>query len=117
MKILPFPIITTIPSAIADVLGQLKGYLQKTYPNELEKIILFGSQARGDARIDSDIDILIVLKYPFDYYQEVKKISQFVSILCLENNLLITCCFTTLEQWQTTQSSFYRNIYKEGISL
>jgi uncharacterized protein len=29
---------------------------------EPEKIILFGSRARGDARLDSDIDLLIITK-------------------------------------------------------
>ncbi|NJL69963.1 MAG: nucleotidyltransferase domain-containing protein [Microcoleus sp. SM1_3_4] len=32
------------------------------YGEQLDKIVLFGSQARGNARPDSDIDILIVLK-------------------------------------------------------
>jgi uncharacterized protein len=29
---------------------------------EPEKIILFGSRARGDARIDSDVDLLVITK-------------------------------------------------------
>lgn len=32
------------------------------YQDELIQLILFGSRARGDAKQDSDIDILIVLK-------------------------------------------------------
>jgi predicted nucleotidyltransferase len=44
--------------------------LNKLYGEQLDKTILFGSQARGDARPDSDIDILIVLKNPFNYSQE-----------------------------------------------
>lgn len=32
---------------------------------EPEAIILFGSRARGDARADSDVDLLVVEKEPF----------------------------------------------------
>ncbi len=66
---------------------------------------------------DSDIDILIILNRDFNYYKEIKKISQFISDLYLENNKLIVCCFTTVEQWEKENSAFYRNIKKEGIKL
>ena len=36
--------------------------LKTLYGEQLDKIVLFGSQARGDATPESDIDILIVLK-------------------------------------------------------
>jgi len=104
-----------IESPVKPILEKLKNYLQDKYKNNLAQIILFGSQARGNARPDSDIDILIVLKNDFDYYQEVKQISPFISELCLEYDQLITCCFTTLQQWQTENSAFYRNIRQEGI--
>ncbi|WP_413039015.1 nucleotidyltransferase domain-containing protein [Roseofilum sp. SID1] len=46
---------------------KLKEYLQSLYQDNLDKVILFGSEARGEADIDSDIAILIVLKTPFVY--------------------------------------------------
>ena len=99
------------------LLESIVNYLQTIYQEDLDKVILFGSQARGDATNNSDIDILIVLKHPFFYYQEVQKISEFISDLCLEYNKVISCCFTTSQQWQTENSAFYRNIQREGIIL
>ena len=63
---------------------KLKAYLQDLYQDNLDKVILFGSEARGEADIDSDVDILIVLKEAFQYGQEVDKISEFISDLCLD---------------------------------
>ena len=39
----------------------LRRVLEK-YRNKIEGIILFGSVARGDAREDSDVDLLVVVK-------------------------------------------------------
>ena len=38
-----------------------------------ETIILFGSRARGDARSDSDIDLLVVEKEPFSPQRSRRK--------------------------------------------
>jgi len=42
----------------------------KEYNVEIDKIILFGSRARGDFREDSDWDILIVTKEKLDREKE-----------------------------------------------
>ncbi len=38
------------------------GRIEKNHHHEIESIILFGSVARGEARKDSDIDILVITK-------------------------------------------------------
>jgi hypothetical protein len=51
-------------NGICKGLGQGNGAatLLARYGENLSQIILFGSQARGNARADSDIDVLIVLE-------------------------------------------------------
>jgi uncharacterized protein len=99
------------------VLEKLVRSLRETYRENLERVILFGSRARGDAREDSDIDILIILHREFDDYRESKRIGHFISDLCLEYDVVITCFFTTLEIYRTKNNGFFRNIRAEGIVL
>jgi predicted nucleotidyltransferase len=44
-----------------NLLAQLRNHLQSLYGERLHKVMLFGSYARGEARPDSDIDVLVVL--------------------------------------------------------
>ncbi len=44
----------------ADILQQIKAYLAE---KPVKKAYLFGSYGRGDASIDSDVDILVELDY------------------------------------------------------
>jgi len=68
---------------IQTIITKTQQGLKKLYGEQLEKIVLFGSQARGDATPESDIDILIVLKNPFNYSQESEQISILIANLCL----------------------------------
>lgn len=45
-------------TAIKDILKQFKQQLSKTIT--LDEVVVFGSYARGDARKDSDIDVIVV---------------------------------------------------------
>ncbi|MDJ1168182.1 nucleotidyltransferase domain-containing protein [Roseofilum sp. BLCC_M154] len=96
---------------------KLKEYLKQLYQDNLDKVILFGSEARGEAEIDSDVDILIVLKQPFIYFDEIKRVSEFISDLCLDYQLYLSCCFATSQTWQKSETGFYRNLRAEGIEL
>ena len=64
-----------LPERLRGPLREAQQRLQAMYGDRLRRVILYGSQARGDAREDSDIDVLVVLDGPFDLYQETKPLA------------------------------------------
>jgi predicted nucleotidyltransferase len=67
------------------------------YQDRLDSLILFGSQARGDANVDSDIDILIVLKDEIDSWTEIKRTGGIISQICLDNIILVSSLFVSVK--------------------
>jgi predicted nucleotidyltransferase len=102
---------------ILDVLISLRDYLKQEYQDRLDRVILFGSQARGDATIASDIDVLIVLQDPVNASAELDRTSQLIAQLCLEHNLLISRLFMARSRFETENSPLLRNIRSDGIIL
>jgi predicted nucleotidyltransferase len=52
----------SVDLAADPVLTRFKSALQDMYGDQIDRLILFGSRARGDARPDSDYDIAVFLK-------------------------------------------------------
>ena len=102
---------------VLPVLTALRQYLQQEYPERFDRLVLFGSQARGEATQDSDVDVLIVLHDPVDASQELQRTSGAVAQLCLDYDLLIARLFMPLSRFQAENSPLLRNIRSEGIVL
>ena len=102
---------------ILTILTPLQEYLQQEYQERLDRIILFGSQARGDSTSASDIDVLIVLQDPVNASAELNRTSQFIAQLCLDHNILISRLFLPRSRFETENSPLLRNIREEGIVL
>jgi predicted nucleotidyltransferase len=57
------------------VLTRFRAGLDKAYGNRVERAVLFGSRARGDAREDSDYDIAVFLRDHGGFWQEVRTLA------------------------------------------
>ena len=58
------------------ILQEFRQELEKLYGERLIKLVLYGSQARGDAKEDSDIDIMVVLKNPVSPGDEIFRMGE-----------------------------------------
>jgi uncharacterized protein len=58
-----------------------------------ERIYLFGSRARGEARQDSDVDLLIIVSEPFgpehSRFQEINRVYRALSSFRVPNDVLL----------------------------
>ena len=57
------------------VLSKFRAALDALYGDRIERVVLFGSRARGDALPDSDYDVAVFLKDLADRWVEADKIA------------------------------------------
>ena len=67
-----------LPETISQVLNHIRDEVTLLYGNRFVSLQLYGSYARNEARKDSDVDLLLVLKDDVDRYSENWKLSDLV---------------------------------------
>lgn len=81
------------------------------------QIVLFGSEARGDARADSDIDLLLLVdKEPVTLADKMALTAPLYDIE-LETGIQINPIVESLRKWGKRFTPFCENVIKEGILL
>jgi len=99
------------------ILTELRRCFEELYGERLVQLVLFGSQARGDAKPGSDIDVLVVLKESVDFEIENQQMSEIVAQLSLRYTEVINCIFVDENAFQHSQEPLLRNIRREGAMI
>ena len=102
---------------IKTIVSEFRQRLQQLYGERLEQVILFGSQARGDAVEGSDIDVMIVLKGEVNVGEEVSRTTELCSELSLANDVVISTIFMPVYRYRHGQSPLLLNVHAEGITV
>jgi predicted nucleotidyltransferase len=100
-----------------DIIKRCKTALEAFYGPQFKGLILFGSTARRQASSTSDIDLLVLLRQPFDYFGELRQIVDLLYPIQLESEQLISAKPTPVDEFETGSLQLYRNAKKEGINV
>ena len=100
-----------------DILQQLRDELTKVLKEQMVGLYLYGSHARGDARPDSDWDVLVVVRGEFEYFTLVEQTGEIAARLSLQYDTVISLAFTSAANFNEQNIPFFLNIRQEGIAI
>jgi predicted nucleotidyltransferase len=104
-----------VSERLQNLLAELRRRLEALYGPRLVRLMLFGSQARGDVEPGSDIDVRVVLEGPVRPGEEIARTGEITAEISLENNVVISCTFTSADRFEHEESPLMINVRREGV--
>lgn len=102
---------------VSRIVAELREGLEDLYGPRLERLVLFGSQARGDAAPDSDVDVLVVLHGDVRPVEEIRRTGGLVSEVSLRSGADVAVTFISAERFRSEASPFVLNVRREGVAV
>ena len=81
-----------MPVSLLDepVLTRFRAAVHDAYGDRLERIVLFGSRARGDHKPDSDYDIAVFIKGDWDLWDELGVLAEITTDILSDTDAVIS---------------------------
>lgn len=100
-----------------EIIENIRAILKRVAPDA--ETILYGSEARGDARADSDVDLLILVDGDSMTLAEEEAITLPLYELELKTGINISPIVMLKKLWENRpfKTPFYINVMNEGIVL
>lgn len=89
--------------------------IQQRFPDKIERVIVYGSKARGDAGPDSDLDVLVVLKDDTVSRAGVRLIGYELALQTDVVPSILVYTIQELEQRREHRSVFIEAVEREGV--
>lgn len=98
------------------VLSKFRAALNELYGDRIERVVLFGSRARGDARPDSDYDVAVFLKDLSNRWAEADKIAMVATDILGETGEVIHAMPYRAGSYQE-RTPLMHELRREGLDL
>ena len=100
-----------------EALKKIKPRLETAFPERLRGVLLYGSEARGGARTDSDLDLMVLIEGPLRLGKDLDRIVTALYPLQLELDRAIHALPVAMEAYEAAEYSLYREVKREGVLL
>jgi predicted nucleotidyltransferase len=108
---------STLPTPIQSAILKLEAGLRDLYGDRFRGLLLYGSYARGDARGDSDVDLLLLLQGPVDPGREILATGELVSELSLASESLLALIPADFDSYDRGEGIFFKTIRKDALPV
>ncbi len=100
-----------------EIVAEYRKHLHAVLGDQLDSVVIYGSQARGDTAAGSDIDVLCIMEQPFDCGTLVLKTAKVAAELSLEHDVVISTAFVTREDYENRHTPFLMNVRREAVEV
>ena len=101
----------------SEFLREIRSRLEAAHGDRLCGVVLYGSEARGEAGADSDIDVLVLLKGPVDYLRDLRANIAALYPLVLETERPIHAKPVDVNDYDVAEFPLYRAAQTQGVRV
>ena len=97
-------------------MARFRAALDAAFGARIERVVLFGSRARGDARPDSDYDVAVFLREDVDVGREITMLSEIGTDILMDTGAVINA-LPFREGAHGERTIFMAEVRRDGIEL
>lgn len=98
------------------ILIRFRTAIDSLYGDRIERVVLYGSRARGDARPNSDYDVAVFLKNPDSFWQEAGRLAEVTTAILYETGAVINALPLQAGSYRE-HTPLMRELRREGRDL
>jgi len=105
---------------VRDLLQELQRRIPESVRPHIRRLILFGSAAREEDRLESDIDVLVLLDEKSQEVEEALREAAYQAMWACDFRRILSLKILSRTEYEDRLAkgySFYQNVEREGVPL
>jgi uncharacterized protein len=98
------------------VLTRFRAAVTEVYRDRVERVVLFGSRARGDARRDSDYDVAVFIKDASGFAEDSARLAAISTDILFDTGAVISATPFPAGAYRE-RTGFMHELRKDGLDL